>query len=126
MYSCRCVPSTSIIISDDFSFCKCFFAKNQEKTNFLQPKTQPCPGNTAGIRFYVYQNDVRADPFDAIPGDNVVIPVTQNTPNAAGGGDNDGVDPPLWQLHNGIGYIPQPPPVANANNFLTVQVRKTM
>ena len=83
-------------------------------------------GHTAGIRFYVYQNDVRADPFDAIPGNDEIIPTAESAEKTAGCRHDDGLDAPLRQLHNGIGNIPQPPPVRNTNNFFTVKIRKTM
>ena len=80
------------------------FAKNQEKTCFLQRKTGLRPGNTARFRFYVYQNDIRADPSDAAPGNHVVVPAAPQSKMAAGTGDEDGNNIALRQLDPGIGH----------------------
>ena len=82
------------------------------------------PGNTALVRFYVHQNDVRTDPADAIPGDNKVVPATPKTEMPAGSRDDNGGDPALRQLDLGIGNKAQPPPVTYTDNFLAVQVCK--
>jgi hypothetical protein len=103
-----------------------FFAKKSRKMQHLQAKTQPWPGNPALIRFYVHQNDVRADPLDAIPGDHEVVPGAQQPEKPAGAGHHDGVDAPLGQLDDGVADKAQPPSVVDADDLLAVQVRKFM
>ena len=103
-----------------------FFAKKSIKNQVLQQKSGSGTGHTALIRFYVYKNDVRADPFDAIPGDHEVVPLPKQSPKPAGAGHNKGCDTPLRQLDDGIIYKAQPPPVVNTNDFLAMQVGKSV
>ena len=98
--------------------------KNSKIFLFLGDKSGLRPGNTAFLRFYVYQNDVRSDPFDAIPGDQEVIPPPPKAEKAASSRHDNGGDPPLRQLDPGIGDKAQPQPVPNANDLLAVQIRK--
>ena len=109
-----------------FPFCKYFFAKIQEKSYFLWQKTGPWPGNTASIRFYVYQNDIRTDPLDAIPGDHEVLSGAPKTEKAAFSRHHDGADSPLRQLHHRVCDEPQTPTVADADDLLAVQICKSV
>ena len=109
-----------------FAFCKYFFAKNQEKTCFLQRKTGLRPGNTARFRFYVYQKDVGAYFADAIPGNYKVFPLSSKGEKTAFSRYYDGADIACRQFNDSVGNVAQPPPVANADDFFAGQVRITM
>ena len=79
-----------------------FFRKKCKKFPYLQREMGLSPGNTALVRFYVHQNDVRTDPADAIPGDNKVVPATPKTEMHAG----------FEQLfHRDYGHLSFPPKI---------------
>ena len=95
-----------------------------EKLHFLQQKTGSVPGYAAFFRFYVYQNDIRADPLHAAPGDHKVVPLSEKSEIPAGAGDDQGVDAALRQLDNCIADKAQPPPVVDTDDLFAVQVGK--
>ena len=82
------------------------------------------PGHTAFVGFDVYQNDVGADPLDAIPGDDIVIPPPHKTQMPAGSGDDNGGDAAVAQVDPCVGNEAQSPAVADADDFLAVQIRE--
>ena len=82
------------------------------------------PGNTAFIRFYVHQNNVRTDPADTVPGNNKVVPAAPKTEMPAGPRDDDGGNSALRQFDFGVGNKSQPPPVTQTDDLFAVQVRK--
>ena len=82
------------------------------------------PGNTAFIRFYVHQNNVRTDPADTVPGNNKVVPTTPKTEMPAGARDDNGGNSALRQFNFCVSNKTQPPSVAYTNDLFAVQVRK--
>ena len=80
------------------------------------------PGDPAVVWLRVYQNDVRADLFDAVPGNDVVVPAARNAQQTAGAGDHDGADIAVRDLNLDISDESQPLPRAGADDLLALQV----
>ena len=76
-----------------------------------------------GIR--VDQNDVRADPPDAAPGDQKIVVPTQRSEELTGGRHDNGGYFPGRNLDHHIGYKAQPPPVTDADHFFALQLCKS-
>ena len=53
-------------------------------------QAQSGTGNAAVLRADVNKHDIRAHPFDAVPGDHIVIPATQKPKKTASAGNNNG------------------------------------
>ena len=78
---------------------------------------------TAGVRLHVNQDNIWADPANAVPGNDKFVPSVENAKQAARAGDNNGNHLPRWDLHLYIGHKTQPSAVTNADDFLAVQIR---
>ena len=76
--------------------------------------------NTAFVWLYIYQNDVRTDPPDAVPWDDIVLFVPQKSEKTAGSGNNDGEDMSIRQIDAGIGDISQPLSVTDTDDLFAV------
>ena len=110
-----------------FPFCKCFFQKNREILHFFTSSKEPIlpsTGHTAILRFDIHQNDVRADPADAVPGDAKVLLPAHQAEKTAGTGDDDGADLSFRQFYYHIRNKPQSSAVIDTDDFLTLQLRK--
>ena len=90
----------------------------------LAPKAALCPGDPALFGTALHQNDVRADPLDAIPGDHKIVLAAPEAQKTAGAGDNDGEDFTFRKLDAGVADISQPPPITNTDDLFAVQIRK--
>ena len=82
------------------------------------------PRDTAIAGFYIHQYDIRSHAANFVPGDDVVIPPSQQAKEPAGAGYHNGYDVTGAYLHAGIGDITQPPAVRYTDHFLAVQLRK--
>ena len=85
---------------------------------------QLLPGHPAVVWLGVHQHNVRADFFDAAPGNDVVLMAPGNPQNPTWTGHHNGADVPLGNLNLNVGYEPQPLAVADADDLLALQVGK--
>ena len=92
--------------------------------HFLMKKSRLYPADPAFLRFYIHQYDLRADLFDAVPGDHIIVPSAPQPKETAGTGDDDGADLPLGHLYHHIGNKAQPSAVADTDDFLALQLHK--
>ena len=75
------------------------------------------------VGFDIYQNNVRTDSLDAVPGDYKVIFSAADAPKPAGAGNDDCQHMAGGNFDFHIGNESKPPPVGNANDLLAVQLR---
>ena len=90
----------------------------------LEHKTFPGPGHPALSRFRFHQDDIRADAFDAIPGNYVIVPTAGHTEETAGAGDYDGADIAFRNIDLDISNEAQPLTGTNADDLLALEVGK--
>ena len=88
----------------------------------LSQKSLPISDTAAIFRFDVYQNDVRADSANAMPGDNIVLPAANQAEITAWSRHNNGAKPTLRQLQPRIGHKAQPPTVGYTDYLFAKQV----
>ena len=74
------------------------------------------------LRFDVHQNDVRTDAADAVPGDEVVVPMTEQSQKFTGTRHDDGADTAPGNLNFYVGNVPQPAAVVDADDFFALQL----
>ena len=74
-------------------------------------------GNTAIARFDVYQNNIRPDSADAVPGDHIVVLPTHHAKDLTGTGNDDGGHTPVRNFHLQITNKPQPLSVVDADDL---------
>ena len=84
---------------------------------FLEGQSQSWTGNTAIIRTNIYQNNIRSDAFDAIPGDHQVIFWGTKAEKPTASGHDDGHDVPLGKRYTAVGYTAQPSSVTQADDL---------
>ena len=82
------------------------------------------PGNQTVVWFYVNQNDVRADPADAAPGDAVILLPAKQTQITASSRHGDAEDLSFGALDRHIGDIAQPAAVRKADDLLAAKLGK--
>ena len=68
------------------------------------------------------QHDVRADAFDAVPWNDKIVPPPEAPRKPRGAWDDDGADVPAGDLHLHVRNKSQPSPVADADDFLALQL----
>ena len=85
---------------------------------------QLLPGHPAVVWLGVHQHNVRADFFDAAPGNDVVLMAPGNPQNPTWTGHHDGANVPVGDIDMDVGYEPQPLAVADADDLLALQVGK--
>ena len=107
--------------------CKYYFQKNPILYQLFLKKAAvfPVSGKAALLRPHIYQNNIRPDAADAVPGDAKVLLFAHQTEKTAGAGDDNSADLPIGHLHHHIGDKAQPPPVADADHFLALQLGKS-
>ena len=81
--------------------------------------------NTTGVGICLYQDDIRANAADTVPGNPQIFLPANQSQNLARPWDKNGVNISLRDLHLDIFNKPQPPPVTDADHFFTLQLCQT-
>ena len=91
---------------------------------YLEQKSFSGPGDSALIGPALHQHDIRADFFDAAPGDYVIVPAACHPEKSAGTGDDDGTEIAFGEIDLYIGDKAQPLAGADTDHFLALEVGK--
>ena len=109
------------------------FPKNREKFSEywgkdwaliwqLEQKALSAPGDPAVAWFCLDQHDIRADFFNAVPGDDVIVPAACHTEKAAWSRHHNGADISFRQFDLNVADESQPLTGADADNLPALQV----
>lgn len=97
---------------------------NVKKKYKLSPETSQSgsvSGNAAITGLDIYQNNIRTDSADAVPGDHIVILSANHAKQLTRPGNNNGGYTPVRDLHLQIANKPQTMTVVDTNDFFTPQ-----
>ena len=89
---------------------------------YLEQKSFAGTGNSAVTGFCLHQYDIRADSFDAVPGDYVVVATACHTQKTAGPGNHDGAEIAFRDVDLNIGDKPQSLTGTDADDFLALEI----
>ena len=81
-------------------------------------------GKSEFVRISLYENNVIPDLTDALPGNDEVLPMPQQTEAPPLSRYDDGADLPTSAVHLHITYIPQPTAVTDIDHLLALQIGK--
>lgn len=91
---------------------------------YLEQKPLSCLGDSAFIWSAFHQYDIRADFFDTIPGDYVIIPTAGNAEKTAGTGDYNSAEIAFRNFDLDIADKSQPLAGTDADDLLALKVSK--
>ena len=93
-----------------------------------------CPGSAPAAALFILlppleglvdEDDIVPEPLHAVPRDAEILPPAEQAEEAAGAEHDEGLDLSLRDLQLQIPHEAQPPPVADIDDLLAPQVRKS-
>ena len=93
-------------------------------STFLKGKQPSSPGDAAFLRLDIYQYNIRADPTDTPPGDQVILPGRADPKHATPSRHDHCGDVAAGQFDPGVGDKAQPPTIPDADHFFAIKLRK--
>ena len=80
------------------------------------------PGDAAGVRVGLYQDDIRPNLADTVPWNSQIVRRPHQPQHLAGAGNQNGLDVSLGDFHLHILDKSQPTSIADANDLFTLEL----